>query len=105
MFFKYFACLTGLIFSLFVLLPGRSLNEAFKLGRAMADLVTLNSPSPVALKFEKIYFPSILMSKKRYCGYKHESEGLAPVFDAKGIETIRRDGCILTSKILEKSLL
>lgn len=71
----------------------------------MADTVTRSSPSPVALKFEKIYFPSILMSKKRYCGYKHESENIPPVFDAKGIETVRRDGCILASKILEKALM
>lgn len=90
--------------SLFVLLPGRSLSEAFKIGREMADLVTSESPMPVALKFEKVYFPSILMSKKRYCGYKYETEGLPPVFDAKGIETVRRDGCMLASKILEKSI-
>ena len=70
----------------------------------MADIVTSNSPPPVALKFEKVYFPSILMSKKRYCGYKYEKEGFPPVFDAKGIETVRRDGCILAAKILEKSL-
>ena len=44
------------------------------------------------------------MSKKRYCGYKYEKEGFPPVFDAKGIETVRRDGCILAAKILEKSL-
>lgn len=71
----------------------------------MADLVTRDSPAPVALKFEKIYYPSILMSKKRYCGYKHEYENSAPVFDAKGIETVRRDGCILAAKILEKALM
>ena len=70
----------------------------------MADLVTSESPAPVALKFEKVYFPSILMSKKRYCGYKYEAEDSSPVFDAKGIETVRRDGCSLAAKILEKSL-
>ena len=70
----------------------------------MADLVTSESPMPVALKFEKVYYPSIRMSKTRYCGYKYENEGFPPVFDAKGIETVRRDGCILAAKILEKSL-
>ena len=88
-----------------MLLPGRSLEEAFQIGREMADLVTRDSPAPVALKFEKVYFPSVLMSKKRYCGYKYESETSVPVFDAKGIETVRRDGCILAAKILEKSLM
>lgn len=88
-----------------MLLPGRSLEQAFLIGREMADLVTRDSPTPVALKFEKIYFPSVLMTKKRYCGYKYESEMSVPVFDAKGIETVRRDGCILAAKILEKSLM
>jgi DNA polymerase zeta len=88
-----------------VLLPGRSREEAFQIGREMADFVTRDSPAPVALKFEKVYLPSVLMSKKRYCGYKYESETCVPVFDAKGIETVRRDGCILAAKILEKSLM
>lgn len=70
----------------------------------MADMITSINPSPVALKFEKVYHPCVLMSKKRYCGYKFESPTGQPVFDAKGIETVRRDGCVLASKILEKSL-
>lgn len=71
----------------------------------MADLVTAELPAPIALKFEKIYFPSILISKKRYCGYKYEMEGSVPIFDAKGIETVRRDGCNLAAKVLEKSIM
>ena len=71
----------------------------------MAELVTSKSPNPVELKFEIVYFPSVLMSKKRYCGHKYETEDSSPVFDAKGIETVRRDGCNLVSKILEKSLM
>lgn len=87
------------------MLSGHSLNDAFRIGKEMAYLVTSNSPHPVVLKFEKVYFPSVLMSKKRYCGYKYESEGCHPIFDAKGIETVRRDGCNLVSKVLEKSLM
>lgn len=87
------------------MLPGRSLDEAFRLGREMANAVSSDSPAPIALKFEKVYFPSVLMSKKRYCGYKHESEGSSPAFDAKGIETVRRDGCLLSAKILKKVLM
>ena len=90
--------------SLFVLLPGRSRQEAFKLGKEMAEAVTSLNPEPVTLKFEKVYHPCVLMTKKRYCGYKFESINSVPVFDAKGIETVRRDGCPLVAKILEKSL-
>jgi DNA polymerase zeta len=71
----------------------------------MAEFITRACPSPITLKFEKVYFPSILMSKKRYCGYKFETTCSNPIFDAKGIETVRRDGCLLASKILKKSLM
>ena len=89
---------------MFILLPGRTKAQAFQLGREMADYITTLNPYPVTLKFEKIYQPCVLLSKKRYCGYKYESDGSDPVFDAKGTDTVRRDGCKLTAKILEKSL-
>ena len=79
--------------SLFVLLPGRSKNEAFKIGEEMAKAVTQDNPKPVKLKFEKVYLPCLLQTKKRYVGYMYESPDQAkPVYDAKGIETVRRDG-------------
>lgn len=47
----------------------------------------------------------MLQTKKRYVGYMYESlEQTQPVFDAKGIETVRRDGCPAVSKILERSI-
>ncbi len=47
----------------------------------------------------------MLVAKKRYVGYKYESPDQAkPVFDAKGIETVRRDTCPVVAKILEKSI-
>lgn len=81
------------------------MSDAFRIGKEMAGLVSSNSPYPVELKFEKVYFPAVLMSKKRYCGYKYECEDSAPCFDAKGIETVRRDSCNLVSKVLKKSLM
>lgn len=41
--------------SVFVLLPGRSKQEAFSIGAEIADAVTRTNPSPVKLKFEKVY--------------------------------------------------
>ena len=59
----------------------------------------------VKLKFEKVYLPCILQTKKRYVGYMYESRDQAkPVYEAKGIETVRRDGIPATVKILEKTL-
>lgn len=40
---------------------------------------------PVKLKFEKIYYPSILLAKKRYVGYMYETpQQVEPVLDVKG---------------------
>lgn len=91
--------------SLFIHLPGRTKRQAFKIGAEMAKAVTAINPHPVRLKFEKVYHPCVLLAKKRYVGYKYESpQQKEPVFDAKGIETVRRDGSPVASKVLEKSL-
>lgn len=87
--------------SLFVLVPGRTRADAFKIGAKIAEAVTKDNPSPVKLKLEKIYQPCILQTKKRYVGNMYESPDQAqPVFDAKGIETVRRDGCPAASKVI-----
>lgn len=91
--------------SLFVYLPGKSKEEAFKIGHDMADSVTSRNPVPIVLKFEKIYHPSLLLSKKRYVGFMYEKPTQKdPSFDAKGIETVRRDGHPAQQKIVEKSI-
>jgi len=91
--------------SVFVLLEGRSKTEAFDIGEEMARVVTMQNPKPMKLKFEKVYLPCLLQTKKRYVGYMWESrDQKKPVYDAKGIETVRRDGIPATVKILEKTL-
>ncbi|KAK7907545.1 hypothetical protein WMY93_016157 [Mugilogobius chulae] len=91
--------------SMFVLLKGVTKEQAFKIGNEIAEAVTATNPKPVKLKFEKVYLPCVLQTKKRYVGYMYESlDQTKPVFDAKGIETVRRDGCPAVSKILERSI-
>ncbi|EJW80809.1 hypothetical protein WUBG_08282 [Wuchereria bancrofti] len=91
--------------SMFVVCPGATRAEAFDIGKKIADDVTRANPNPVKLKLEKIMHPLILESKKRYVGMSYESiNDVEGVFDAKGIETVRRDTCPLVSKILEKTL-
>ena len=71
----------------------------------MAEKVTQNNPKPIFLKFEKVYHPSILVSKKRYVGFSYEKPSQSlPFFDAKGIETVRRDGIPGQKKIVEKCI-
>ncbi|KAL6453026.1 REV3 DNA polymerase zeta catalytic subunit [Candida maltosa Xu316] len=91
--------------SLFVYFPGKSKDEAFKLGKEIASFITNYFPDPVKLKFEKVYHPCVLLAKKRYVGYSYEYETQeTPKFDAKGIETVRRDGIPAQSKMTEKTL-
>lgn len=91
--------------SLFIYLKGRTKDQAFDIGNEIAKMVTNMNPRPVKLKFEKVYFPCVLLAKKRYVGFKYESKDQKePEFDAKGIETVRRDGTPAEQKIEEKAL-
>lgn len=91
--------------SLFVYLKGRTRDEAFDIGEEIANAVTEMNPRPVKLKFEKVYHPCVLLAKKRYVGFKYEHRAQKePEFDAKGIETVRRDGTPAEQKIEEKAL-
>jgi len=110
--------------SLFVSLAGKTKDQAFRIGNDMADAITALNPRPVKLKFEKVrghpfafpgelmtrfhvkvYFPCLLMAKKRYVGFKYEHpDEKEPTFDAKGIETVRRDGIPAGQKMVETSI-
>ncbi|KAI9655820.1 MAG: DNA polymerase zeta [Bathelium mastoideum] len=91
--------------SLFVYLKGRTRAQAFQIGQEIASAVTKQNPRPVKLKFEKVYHPCVLLAKKRYVGFKYESPSqTVPEFDAKGIETVRRDGTPAEQKIEERAL-
>ncbi|KAJ3150701.1 DNA polymerase zeta [Geranomyces michiganensis] len=91
--------------SLFVHLPGANKDDAFRIGREIVTAITRTNPEPVKLKFEKVYHPCVLLAKKRYVGFKFESpDDVEPVFDAKGIETVRRDGCPAVVKSMEQCL-
>ncbi|KAF2643343.1 hypothetical protein P280DRAFT_539338 [Massarina eburnea CBS 473.64] len=91
--------------SLFIYLKGRTRDQAFTIGEEIAEAVTKANPRPIKLKFEKVYHPCILMAKKRYVGFKYETRcQKEPEFDAKGIETVRRDGTPAEQKIEEVAL-
>ncbi|KZW02196.1 DNA/RNA polymerase [Exidia glandulosa HHB12029] len=91
--------------SVFVYLPGKTKDEAFRIGHDIADTITAMNPDPMKLKFEKVYHPAVLMAKKRYVGFKYETpDEVEPAFDAKGIETVRRDFTPATQKMLETTI-
>ena len=91
--------------SVFIHLPGRTKEEAFRIGKEVAKFISDQSPAGVILKLEKVYIGSVMVTKKRYVGNSFESvDQKIPHFDAKGIECIRRDQCLATAKLQEKAL-
>ncbi|KAI9472165.1 MAG: DNA polymerase family B-domain-containing protein [Benjaminiella poitrasii] len=81
-----------------------NLKEAMELGKIGAKLVTEKFIRPINLDFEKVYFPYLLINKKRYAGLYWTREDKYDKLDAKGIETVRRDNCRLVQNIISKCL-
>merc|ERR1712165_703843 len=79
--------------------------EAMKLGQEAAGKVTEKFIKPIKLEFEKVYFPYLLINKKRYAGlYYSSSAEKHDKMDCKGIETVRRDNCQLVAKLMNNVL-
>jgi DNA polymerase delta subunit 1 len=68
-----------------------TVQEAMELGKEAAALVTQDFKKPINLDFEKVYFPYLLINKKRYAGLYWTRPDKHDKMDAKGIETVRRD--------------
>merc|ERR1719401_1269300 len=81
-----------------------SIAEAMKLGQEAADMVSKTFLTPIKLEFEKVYFPYLLMNKKRYAGLYWTRPETYDKLDAKGIETVRRDNCGLVRQMVETCL-
>jgi DNA polymerase delta subunit 1 len=63
------------------------LETAMELGREAAQFVTETEfVRPINLEFEKVYFPYLLISKKRYAGLYWSKPDKYDKMDAKGIE-------------------
>ncbi|AFR94130.2 DNA polymerase delta subunit 1 [Cryptococcus neoformans C23] len=80
------------------------LPTAMRLGAEAADLVSGKFIKPIKLEFEKVYFPYLLISKKRYAGLYWTRPEKYDKMDTKGIETVRRDNCRLVSTVIETCL-
>ncbi|KAJ3307302.1 DNA-directed DNA polymerase delta [Kappamyces sp. JEL0829] len=78
--------------------------EAMELGKEAAQYVTTDFKKPINLDFEKVYFPYLLINKKRYAGLYWTRPEKHDKMDAKGIETVRRDSCRLVSTVIETCL-
>ena len=82
----------------------QQLADAMKLGEEAAQYVSSKFVKPIKLEFEKVYFPYLLINKKRYAGLYWTSPEKYDKMDTKGIETVRRDNCLLVQTVIEKVL-
>lgn len=82
----------------------KDLETAMDLGRDAATYVSEKFIKPIKLEFEKVYFPYLLINKKRYAGLYWTSPDKFDKMDSKGIETVRRDNCRLVQTVIETIL-
>lgn len=82
----------------------KELAEAMKLGEEAAQYVSSKFIKPIKLEFEKVYYPYLLINKKRYAGLYWTNPDKYDKMDTKGIETVRRDNCRLVQNVIETVL-
>lgn len=80
------------------------LAKAMELGKEAAEYVSSKFVKPIKLEFEKVYYPYLLINKKRYAGLYWTNTTKYDKMDTKGIETVRRDNCRLVQTVIETSL-
>jgi len=81
-----------------------TIEEAIEIGKEVAQFVSTKFPHPIKLEFEKVYFPWLLMSKKRYAGLWWTKPDKWDKMDTKGLESVRRDNCALVRYVVDKLL-
>ncbi|KAK2158176.1 hypothetical protein LSH36_175g04050 [Paralvinella palmiformis] len=78
--------------------------EAMELGRKAAESISTKFIKPIKLEFEKVYFPYLLINKKRYAGLYFSRPEIHDKMDCKGIETVRRDNSPLVANMINTCL-
>ncbi|XP_074660043.1 DNA polymerase delta catalytic subunit-like [Tubulanus polymorphus] len=78
--------------------------EAMELGKEAADKISEKFVKPIKLEFEKVYFPYLLINKKRYAGLYFTRPDKHDKMDCKGIETVRRDNSPLVADLINTCL-
>lgn len=83
-----------------------SLEEVSLIGNRLANIVSASLPDPMELEFESIAKRALLIAKKRYAlwFFEPKNSGWEDKIKVKGMETVRRDWCELTSITLNRVL-
>lgn len=84
-----------------------TVRDAFEWGAKLEVLLNQQFIAPIEMEMEKVYMPWLLFNKKRYAGVMYE-DARAPdkmsKIDVKGIESKRRDNCLLVSQTQQRAL-
>ncbi|XP_071955316.1 DNA polymerase delta catalytic subunit-like [Antedon mediterranea] len=81
-----------------------TVQASIDLGKEAAEWITKEFPDPCKLEFEKVYFPYLLINKKRYAGLYFTKADVHDKMDCKGIETVRRDNSPLVANLINTCL-
>ena len=85
-----------------------AIDYSWELGEQAAEQGTKLFKAPNDLELEKIYFPYVLYSKKRYAARMYEKGRDGKVsfkkIDVKGLQVVRRDSCPYVRETLKKLL-
>ena len=85
-----------------------TVEQSFAMGDDASEKITrmfsdFYQTDKIILEMEKVYFPYLLMRKKRYAGLMYEKNKHDKIevsyLDAKGIELVRRDNCPVAKRI------
>uniref|UniRef100_A0A7N8XBP1 DNA polymerase n=1 Tax=Mastacembelus armatus TaxID=205130 RepID=A0A7N8XBP1_9TELE len=91
--------------SVMVKLGVGTVRESMDIGKEAAEWVSSHFTPPIKLEFEKVYYPYLLINKKRYAGlYFSSCADTHDKMDCKGIETVRRDNCPLVANLINTCL-
>lgn len=80
------------------------METAIARGKEAAQLLTSYFTPPIKLEFEKVFWPYLLVNKKRYAGLHWEKADAPSHINKKGIESVRRDNCPLVPRVLDEVL-
>ena len=92
--------------SVMVKVPTTDIEKAFEIGKMLERKINERMKGKITIKIEAVFKTLLILSKKRYAGLQVEpsEDGYKEKIVMKGIETVRRDWCDLTSKTLKKVL-
>jgi len=92
--------------SIMVKVKANDVEEAFNVGKEIEKIINEYYQGKMTVKIESVFKSFLIITKKRYAGIAVEMEDgkVKEKIVMKGIETVRKDWCGLTEKVLSKVL-